>query len=178
MEASNKNEKVVELPKQEEMSIDRLQKELDRERQRANDYFKQLQYLQADFENYRKRVEKEIAEAKQTINESFVKSLLSVVDELELAIKAVKESGNKETILKGLEMVLKNLYSLLEGQGLVKIEALGSKFDPNKHESAEVVMSGNYEEGTIIEEIRKGFTFKGKVIRPSLVKVAVKPLTN
>ncbi|MEM2210766.1 MAG: nucleotide exchange factor GrpE [Nitrososphaerales archaeon] len=172
---SSKNEQPMEPSKKEEISLDQLQKELDKERQRANDYFRQLQYLQADFENYRRRVEKEIAEAKQMSNESLVRSLLNVVDELELALKAARESSDKEAILKGLEMVLKNLYLLLESQGLAKIEALGNKFDPNKHESAEVVINEKYEEGTIIEEIRKGFTFKGKVIRPSLVKVTAKP---
>jgi len=174
-----KAEKLEELPKQQEgRTVDQLQQELLKERQRADDYFRRLQYLQADFENYRKRVEREISEVRQMSNEALVKSLLSVLDELELTLKAAKETEDKETLFRGVEMVLRNLYLSLESQGLSKIEALGSIFDANKHEAAERVLDETHKEGIIIGEIRKGFTFKGKVIRPSIVKVAANPAAD
>jgi molecular chaperone GrpE len=79
-------------------------------------------YLQADFENYRKRTEKEIRETVQRSNEQLITSLLGVIDELELAIQSCKESQNKEAILEGVEMILKKIYAILGGEGLTKIE--------------------------------------------------------
>ena len=178
IETLPKAKEFKELPKQEGKTVEQLEQELSRERQRAEEYLKQLQYLQADFENYRKRVEKEISEVKQTSNEALVRSLLGVLDELELSIQAAKKTENREGMLTGVEMVLKNLYSTLESQGLSRIEAVGNRFDPMKHEAAERIPDTTYAEGTVIEEIRRGFTFKGRVIRPSMVKVAVKPAAN
>jgi len=173
-----KAQEVKELPKEVGKTVEQFEQELSKERKRAEEYFKQLQYLQADFDNYRKRVEKEMAEVKQTSNESLVKSLLGVLDELGLCTDIAKKTNDVEGMLKGVEMVLKNLYSILESQGLSHIEAVGSRFDPIRHEAAERVLDANHTEGTVVGEIRKGFTFKGRVIRPSLVKVAVNPITS
>ena len=174
LESLPKVEEIKQLPKEEWRNIKHLEQEVLKEKKRGDEYFKQLQYLQADFENYRRRVEKEISEVKRMSNESFVRSLLGVVDELELSIQAAKKTEDKEPLLKGVEMVLKNLYSVLESQGLSCIEAKGKRFDPTKHDAAERVLDTDCTEDTVVEEIRKGFTFKGRVIRPSMVKVAVK----
>jgi len=178
-ESFPKAEKVCELPKQEEgMMVEQLKEELSRERQKAEGYLRQLQYLQADFENYQRRMQKEVSEAGQMGSEALVRSLLNTLDELELAIQAGREAGDKETILKGVEMVYKNLYSILKGYGLSKIEAVGARFDPSMHEAAARVPDDKAAEGTVLEEVRKGFIFKGKVIRPSIVKVAVSPASE
>lgn len=151
--------------------VNTLEKELDKEREKANDYLNRLRYLQADFENYKKRVEKQINETTRYGNRRLILELLPVLDELECAVEAGKKSRDK-VLLEGVEMTLKKLYNVLEREGVSKIKAIGEPFDPNKHEAVlRVQMEGK--DGIILEEIRKGFMLKDVVIRPSLVKVAV-----
>jgi molecular chaperone GrpE len=166
--------------------IESLKGELKEERARAEKYLTQLKYLQSDYENLKRRQAMEIEAAITFGNEKLVKNLLSVIDELEMAVRVgrqgegkEKEKGEgkerKDPLLEGVEMTLKRLYETLSREGLAKIEAVGRPFDPQLHEAAEGVFTKDYPEGTIIEEIRGGFTFKGKVIRPSVVKVAMSP---
>lgn len=160
--------------KQSKLSrIRELEKALREEREKSNEYLNRLMYLQADFENYRKRIDKAIRESVQHGNEKLIIKLLGVIDELELAIQSGKESENKEAILKGVEMVLKKMYTTLGHEGLTRIEAVGKPFDPSKHEVILEVPTKDYDEGTVIEEVRKGFMLGDKVIRPSMVKIAL-----
>jgi molecular chaperone GrpE len=155
--------------------IETLKKELRNEQEKAEKYLTQLKYLQADFENFQKRIQKEIDQKIQLSNEKLIVNLLSVIDELELAVQAGKQTKNSDVIVSGVEMVLKKLYETLGQEGLVRIEAVGKPFDPIKHEAVQKVMTNEYAHGTIIEEIRKGFVLRNKVIRPSMVKVALAP---
>ncbi|MBS7643015.1 nucleotide exchange factor GrpE [Candidatus Bathyarchaeota archaeon] len=155
--------------------IEALKKELCNEQERAEKYLTQLKYLQADFENFQKRIQKEIDQKIQQSNERLIVNLLSVIDELELAVQAGKRTKNSDVIVSGVEMVLKKLYETLGQEGLVRIEAVGKPFDPVKHEAVQKVITNEYADGTIIEEIRKGFVLRDKVIRPSMVKVALAP---
>ena len=146
--------------------------QLIKEKQRTDECFKHMMYLQADFDNYRKRVESEVAQLKQFSNEKLVSNLLSVVDELELAIRSAKESKDNELLASGVEMVLKKLQSILGKEGLSRIQAIGSPFDPNVHEAVSKVPIEGKDEGIIIDEVRSGYMLKGKVIRPSMVTIA------
>jgi molecular chaperone GrpE len=148
--------------------------ELEKEKAKSDDYLRRLQYLQADFENYRKRVEKEMSDNRQFGNQRLLSDLIVVNDELELALREAEESGENPTIVEGVGMVRKRLQSLLSKEGVEKIQSLGSKFNPDLHDAALRIVS-NEEEGTIVEEIRQGYTLKGKVLRPSIVKVAENP---
>lgn len=130
-----------------------------------------LKYLQADFENYRKRTEKEMKDVEDFATSKLVIRLLSVLDELELAISNAEASGEDGVLLDGIRMVYKSLGSTLEKEGLRKIEAVGKPFDPELHEAVEKVSGDGEGEPTVMEEIRKGFLFKNQVIRPSMVKV-------
>ena len=152
--------------------VKRLEEALREEHERSNEYLNRLKYLQADFENYRKRVDKEIHEMAQRGNEKLIFSLLSVIDELELALSSGKETENKQALLDGVEMTLKKMYTTLEREGLAKIEVVGKTFDPKLHEVAIEVPTKEHDEGVVIEEVRKGFMLRGKVIRPSMVKIA------
>jgi len=147
---------------------------LDKERAKSEDYLRRLQYLQADFENYRKRVEKEMSDNRQFGNQRLLSDLIVVNDELELALREAEESKENPTILEGIGMVHKRLQGLLSKEGVEKIQSQGSKFNPDLHDAALRVAS-NEEDGTIVEEIRRGYTLKGKVLRPSIVKVAENP---
>ncbi len=148
-----------------------LREALEHERKTAEEYLHRLRYLQADFENYKRRVTREIADATALGNQKLITELLTVLDELEYAITAGKTSNNKDALLHGVEITLKKLYSLLEKEGLAKIEAIGVAFNPYTHQAVQRV-SGDGEDERVVEEIRAGFTLRGKVIRPSLVKVA------
>lgn len=152
--------------------VKRLEKALTEEREKSSEYLNRLMYLQADFENYRKRMEKEIREMAQLGNEKLIVNLLSVIDELELALRSGRNTKNKDALLEGIEMTLKKMYAILGHKGLVKIETVGKSFDPKLHEVVMKVQTEEHEEGMIIEEVRKGFMLGNKVIRPSMVKIA------
>src|SRR6266704_5374856 len=145
--------------------------ELEKEKAKSEDYLRRLQYLQADFENFRKRVEKEMSDIRQFGNQRLLSELIVVNDELELALREAEESGEDPTIVEGIGMVHKRLQSILSKEGVEKIHSIGSKFNPDLHDAALRVVSDK-EEGTIVEEIRQGYTLRGKVLRPSIVKVA------
>jgi len=147
--------------------------ELEKEKAKSNDYLRRLQYLQADFENYRKRVEKEMSDNRQFGNQRLLSDLIIVNDELELALREAEESKENPTIVEGVGMVHKRLQTLLSKEGVEKIRSLGSSFNSDLHEAALRVESDK-EDGTIVEEIRQGYVLKGKVLRPSIVKVAAK----
>lgn len=151
--------------------VSELEEDLKVEKAKSDDYFRRLQYLQADFENYRKRAEKEMSDVKQMGNERLLSDLLVVNDELELALQKAKENDENPLFLEGAGMVHRRLQSLLSKEGVQRIPGVGSKFSPDLHEAALRVPSEE-EEGTIVEEIRPGYLVKGRVLRPSIVKVA------
>ena len=152
----------------------KLEKALEEEREKSKECLNRLKYLQADFENYRKRMEKEIRETAQVSKERLVFNLLNVIDELELAIHSGRETENKEALLEGVEMTLKKMYTTLGQEGLARIEAVGKPYDPKLHEVVIKVPTRNHEENVVIEEVRKGYLLRDKVIRPSIVKITTR----
>jgi len=171
-EATTESE--TKAPEENSKSVEELEKALSEQHKLADDYLNRLRYLQADFENYKRRIEKEIPLKSEAGARRMATELLVVLDELDCALEAGRKAGENEAVVEGVEMVRKKLVSILEKEGLKRIEAVGEKFDPNKHEALMRVESSNEEEGMIVEEIRPGYTFKGQVIRPSLVKVATR----
>jgi molecular chaperone GrpE len=147
----------------------RLEKTLEEERKRNEEYLTSLRYLQADFENYRKRVDREIRELEEFSTLGLVRKLIPVLDDLDLAVATAGKAEDKG-ILEGVKMVQKNLNSALESEGLHRIKAVGEPFNPSSHEAVDKVQ-GNDSSDKVVEEMRKGYTFKGKVLRPSAVKV-------
>ncbi len=160
----------------DEVEISELKENLTAEKARADDLFKRLQYLQADFENYRKRMDKEMGDTRRFGNERLLVDLLAVNDEMELALAKARENEESPVLLDGVAMVLKRLQNILSKEGVDRIPGVGSKFTPDFQEAALRVVSDE-EEGTIVEEIRPGYTLKGRVLRPSIVKVAVREST-
>jgi molecular chaperone GrpE len=152
--------------------LDELRRALADEHERAVDYLNKMRYLQADFENYRRRAQKEIEETALTSKEEVILSLLSISDELELAVRAGERTDDKKALMDGVKITLKKLYDLLRSQGVAVIETAGKPFDPKLHEAVSTVPRAGCRAPSIAEEIRKGFTMKGKVIRPSVVTVA------
>jgi molecular chaperone GrpE len=142
---------------------------LERERKKNEELTSKLRYMQADFENYRKRVDREMENVRETSIRNLVLRLLSAVDELSLAIENARKDGNME-LLEGIKMVHKNLVASLEAEGLERIPAAGEAFDPRLHEAVEKV-HGSSGGDRVIGEVRPGYKFRGQVIRPSMVKV-------
>jgi len=156
----------------------KLEKALELEKQRADEYLNRLKYLQADFENYQKRVKREQEELVKRGSEQLIVKLLGVVDDLERAIEASKSSSDKEVLVSGVEMVLKQLQASLAEEGLSQIEAVGKPLDPELHEAIATVETDQYPENIIVRVLRKGYSLNGKVIRPSMVEVAKKPAVS
>ena len=126
----------------------------------------------ADFDNYRKRVAREKEQYIQCANEELIKSLLEVIDNLERALEASSQNTNYEALAKGVELTLQQLKDVLSGEGLCHIECMNLPFDPNYHEAVMALEKDGVEDETVIEETQKGYTLKGKVIRPSRVVVS------
>ncbi len=141
---------------------------------RAEEYLKRLRYLQADFENYRRRVERERDETSRASLQKLISNLLSVMDELELAAQMAAKSDDREEVAKGIKVVLGKLYDTLSAEGLQAIESVGGSFDPTLHEAVEKVEVEDERVGKVVEEMRKGFMFDGKVLRPSAVKLGIR----
>jgi molecular chaperone GrpE len=137
---------------------------------KVNDYHSQVLRLQADFDNYKKRSEKEFKEYVKYANEGLILKVIDAYEDLERALKADQSHDLKE----GVKMIHKKLKDILEGEGLCEIEARGEKFDPYKHEALMVEDHKDYDEGSVIEELGKGYTLDSKVIKYSKVKVCKK----
>lgn len=129
-----------------------------------------LQRLQAEFENYKKRTEKEKEEFVRYAKAELVAKLLPVLDTFEIALRNAKDH---EKFVKGMEMVFAQLFSTLEAEGLRLMQAQGKKFDPYYHEVM-LKQESDKEEGIVLEELQKGYMFKDKVLRYSKVKVSEK----
>lgn len=135
-----------------------------------------LRRRQAEFENYRRRIERERMEFAEYASMESVRSLLPILDDFERAIKAAQVSGEADTeFMRGIELIYKRLLETVTKQGLEVIPTAGKAFDPHLHEAVNRVEDPDAEEGTILEEYQRGYNFKGKLLRPSMVKVAVRP---
>ncbi len=161
-------------PTQTRSEMKELEEKLKQEHEKSSEYLNRLMYLQADFENYQKQMEKEMRDMVQLGKEKIILDLLTVIDELELALRSGRETENKEALLEGVEMTLKKMYVTLAHEGLAKIDTVGKSFDPKMHEVVMKMPTNEHNEGVIVEEVRKGFMLKGKVIRMSMVKIATK----
>ena len=135
------------------------------------------QYLLAvaDFENFRKRAEREKEDIVCFANERLIQELLPILDNLQRALTMDLDQAGADSILEGVRMVSSQLHSILNSCGLEPVEAVGGPFDPQFHEAIGVLPSEEHREGTVISELQKGYKLKGKVLRPSMVHVASQP---
>jgi molecular chaperone GrpE len=130
--------------------------------------------LYAEFDNYKKKVNRDKEELAKYGNESLIYELLPIIDSLELALKHAQEDS-RTGIVQGVEMTLKELYRTLEKFGVSKIEAAGKPFDPSIHHAMAQVERKDMDEKMVAEEMRSGYIYREKVLRPSLVSVSRKP---
>ncbi len=149
----------------------KLQRLLAEQTTRAQDYYDRLLRLQADFENFRRRTRQEKDDYYKYASEQMVVALLPVLDNFGLALAA--EGDSIEGFKAGVEMIYKQLLDVLATEGVTPIQAVGEPFDPTRHEAVAQDDSGEHPANTVVEEFRRGYSLREKVIRPSMVKVAV-----
>jgi molecular chaperone GrpE len=130
--------------------------------------------LYAEFENYKKRVNKDKEDLVRYCNESILYEILPVIDNLEMALSHATEDV-PEGLVKGVEITLREFQRVMEKFGLIPIASKGKPFDPSVHHAMSQVMRSDVEDKTVVEEYRKGYMFGDKVLRPSLVAVSKKP---
>ncbi|MFB3918449.1 MAG: nucleotide exchange factor GrpE [Candidatus Velamenicoccus archaeovorus] len=146
---------------------------LKEEAAKAKETWDRLLRQQADFDNMRKRVERDKQEFQKYAHEDIIVDLLGILDDLERSVEAAeKGQENSDAFLKGIEMILAHLYELLKKRGVSAISAQGQKFDPNQHEALVQTESCDHEDGEVIEEMQKGYRLNDRVIRTAKVRVA------
>ena len=148
--------------------VEALKQALAEEKARAEANLAGWQRAQADFINYKRRVEQEKNEISQFANFILILNLLPILDDWERALASIPDDLANLSWVEGIRLIERKLRGVLEAQGLSPITAVGEPFDPNLHEAA---MQGKGEEGIVVDELQKGYKFRDRVIRPSKVVV-------
>ena len=166
-------EEVIEETSDEQAEEAQAEEKVEEQEAKANPEDEALneRYLRlmADFQNFKRRTEKEKSDIYAFANEKLIGELLNVIDNFERALAA----GNAEdNFYKGMEMILKQLLGVIEKAGASEIKALGEDFDPNFHNAIMMEDSSEYESGKVTGVLQKGYVLNNKVIRPAMVKVA------
>ena len=162
----------------EETTVEELTIALEESDRLALEYLDHLQRLQAEFDNYKKRVDREKKELIEYANAELIPELIDIMENLERGVASAKESGDIDSIVKGMEMVSNQLMDILGSRGLKPIEAVGKKFDPHYHEAMMMTPTDEYPYNTVIEEFQQGYMMKDKVLRYSRVRVSVNENNN
>ncbi|MET0691198.1 MAG: nucleotide exchange factor GrpE [Candidatus Binatia bacterium] len=149
-----------------------LRQQLETKETEAKNYYERLLRQAAELENYKKRSARERDDAIRYANESLLKDLLPVVDNLERAIAHASGGGNGKPLVEGVEMVLRGLADVLTKHGAMPILAQGQPFDPTKHEAMTQVETDDHEPNSVVEELHKGYMLRDRLLRPALVSVA------
>jgi molecular chaperone GrpE len=142
--------------------------ELDALKEERDGLYDRLLRKQAEFENYKKRIDRERSEFVQFASAELMRELLNALDSFDLALR------NTGGDLRGFELIYKQLQDTMGRFGLKPIEAKGQKFDPNFHQAVATQPADNVEENTVVEEMRKGYTLNGRLLRPAMVIVSTK----
>ena len=142
--------------------------------QKVKDNLDQLLRLKADFENTKKRLEREKQEQVKFANDRLLVEILPIVDNLDRALASLSEGHDPEKVKLGLKLAQEELHQVLELHGVKMVQALGAAFDPQLHEAVGMVESTQEEDGTVVDEIQRGYLLNGRLIRPSRVRIAQK----
>ena len=171
VEEQNENVESQEAEKSAEETSDNCDdkvKKLEAELQEwKNSYTRKL----AEFQNFTKRKENEVAEMRKYASEGIIVKLLDNVDNLERAVDASKESQNFDSLIEGVNMILNNLKNLLTEEGVEEIEAAGKEYDPYEHKAMITENKEELDDNVVVQVFQKGYKMKGKVVRPAMVTV-------
>jgi len=149
--------------------------ELDDLRQKAaerDEYYNKWLKVLADYENTRKRIEREKSDHIKFANEDIIAQLFPIVDNFDMALVAMDKAEDKMAVMDGIQLVQKEFHRILEDNGAQKIKTENELFDPNLHEAVSVVETDDHPDGMIVEEVRAGYLLNGRLLRPAQVRVA------
>jgi molecular chaperone GrpE len=155
-----------------------LREDLRKARDSADDSLNKLRYMVADFDNYRKQTEKQVSSKIEASRAEILLKFLNIRDDYLRALNMIKHDKPDAVIIEGLQGILKNFDNLLSSEGVVEIESVGTPFDPNIHDALNFSYSDRLPENTVTNEIRKGYMYNNKVLRPSLVEISKKIVKN
>jgi molecular chaperone GrpE len=179
VDSQNLNTNFPEVSEEEALPVPTLEGQLaavTAERDRLETEKAELQdrllRTRAEYENARRRAEKERSDFLQFAGMELVRDLLPVLDDFE---RALKVEGATPDYARGVDLIYQRLYETLKKMGLEPVPSEGLKFDPNLHEAVQRVETTEAEDQTILSEFQRGYNFKGRLLRPAMVKVAVKP---
>lgn len=163
--------------KKKEEVIEELQASLAEKEKQIEELKERMLYQQAEFENFKKLKVREKQDVLRFGNETLIKEMLPVIDNLERAIEHAGKSEEAKSITEGLALTLNGFLKVLEKFDVTRVEALGRTFDPNLHEAVYQEEKDGVEPGTIVGEFQKGYLMDGRLLRPSMVSVAKTPQT-
>src|SRR5215210_4982613 len=150
-----------------------VKSELRKAKESSESSLNKIKYLMADFDNYRKQLEKQVASKAESIKAELLLKFLNIRDDYLRALSVARQSKSEQgVVIEGLEGILKNIDSLLASEGVREIEAVGTPFDPNVHDAIAYSARDDLAENTVTAEIRKGYILNGRVLRPSLVEIS------
>jgi molecular chaperone GrpE len=173
----NPKEPIVETPEESlaqadpASALETAAAERDRLLEEKNDLLDRLLRRQAEFDNFRRRADREKAEVIEYANSESVGAIVPILDDFERALK-VENTGSEYS--RGMELIYQRLSDALKKLGLEPISARGQKFDPHIHHAVDRVETADAEDDTILDEYQRGYNFRGRLLRPAMVKVAVK----
>lgn len=152
--------------------------ELRKARESSEGSLSKLKYLMADFDNYRKQMERQAAAKADSAKAELLLKFLNIRDDYHRALLVAKQAKSEPVVIEGLEGILKNIDSLLASEGVREIETVGTPFDPQVHDAITHTARDDVEENTVTAEIRKGYVLNGRVLRPSMVEISKKIIKN
>jgi len=168
-EKEKKGEEMVTIPLKE--YADQL-KSIDELTEKNEEYSDGWQRERADFDNYRKRIQRDQDILKENLHVEIIKNYLFIHDDMERALKNAPQSKESQEWIKGLDLILQKMNNMLAEKGITPIEVQQEVFDPNKHEAISHEENPDFESGQIIEVVQKGYKIGDRVIRPAQVRVA------
>jgi molecular chaperone GrpE len=155
-----------------------VKEELRKARESSEGSLSKLKDLMADFDNYRKQMEKQAASKTESAKAELLLKFVNVRDDYLRALAVARKARTEPVVIEGLEGMLKNIDSLLSSEGVKEIETVGTPFDPNVHDAIAHTQRDDLEENTVTAEIRKGYVLNDRVLRPSMVEISKKIVKN
>ena len=167
-----KADKLDAIKKLYKKETEKLKKEIDAKNNESKENYDKFLRLNAEFENFKKRAHREKTDSFKYASEKIIREMIPVIDDLERALQATKNNDKVEELSKGVDMIMVKIKNILESAGAKQFDSLDQVFDPNKHEAVSKIATTKHEHNTIIEELRKGYIFHDRLLRPAMVVVA------
>lgn len=164
--------------KPEDEELEKLEEELVEKDEKIRNLKDRLRHLKADFENYKKRQGDKTNERVEKEKGELIMDLVPIYDNLDRAFKSFEKNDDRESFIEGIEKIYAQFDEFLEKQDVELIQAEGEKFDPKEHEALMRVESDKHEDNEITEEFERGYRYKDQVLKPSKVKVNIKPTSD